>query len=182
MDLVRGVAIVGSLRAGSVNRATARAAIANAPDGLDLSLHPIADVPLYNGDVEARRLPPSVARLHDAARSSDAIIFFTPEYNSSLPAVTKNVIDWLSRPPHPAESVAVTAVATTPGRRAGAGVREHFAQIMSHQPVQFFDPHGIGSYRDHLDENGELTGAEAVGGLVAFLERFTEFARTTPTI
>lgn len=57
---------------------------------------------------------------------NNGIIFFTPEYNSSFPAVTKNVIDWLSREPHGWNDKAVTAVAATPSRRAGAGVLGHF--------------------------------------------------------
>ena len=76
----------------------ARAAIALAPDSMSLTLHPIADVPLYNGDVEERGLPAGVVELNEAVSAADGVIFFTPEYNTSLPAVTKNIIDWLSRP------------------------------------------------------------------------------------
>lgn len=169
------LAIVGSLRAGSVNRATARAAAALAPDDVSLTILPIADVPLYNGDVEDRGLPESVVALHEAVSSADGVIFFTPEYNSSLPAVTKNIIDWLSRPPHALQATPVAAVATTPGGRAGAGVLGHLEPILDHmQGVVRFDSHGIGGYPSKLDEDGELADADTRAELAAWLGRFAE--------
>lgn len=173
------VAIVGSLRSGSVNRAIERAASSHAPDAMKLTLHPVANIPLYNGDVEERETPASVVDLHQVVGDADGLIFFTPEYNSSLPAVTKNVIDWLSRPPKAWEGTAVTAVAATPGGRAGAGVLGHFVDIMTHLPVRLFDEtHGIGRYPSKLDESGELADTEAIADLSAFLGRFADFARS----
>ena len=170
--------IVGSLRSGSVNRAIERAASSNAPDGMRLTLHPVANLPLYNGDVEERGIPEEVSALHDTVAAADGLIFFTPEYNSSLPAVTKNVIDWLSRPPKLWEGTAVTAIAATPGGRAGAGVLGHFVDIMTYLPIRLFDEtHGIGSYPDKLDASGELADPEAISELTAFLQRFGDFAR-----
>jgi len=179
MEELKLVAIVGSLRSASVNRAIERAASSRMPDGVALILHPIANVPLYNGDVEERGIPESVIQLHDAVAGANGIIFFTPEYNSSLPAVSKNVIDWLSRPPQSWDGKAVTAVSATPGGRAGAGVLGHFVDIMTHLPVRLFEEtHGIGNYPEKLDESGELADAEALRDLASFLERFAAFART----
>jgi chromate reductase len=175
------VIIVGSLRSASVNRASARAAMALLPDDVDAAIHPIADLPLYNGDVEAQGLPESVAKLHEVAARSDGLLFFTPEYNSSFPAVTKNVIDWLSREPKGWTGKAVSAVATSPGRRAGAGVLAHFEQSLSHLPVRLFEELlGIGSYRDMLDESGELADEATRTEIRHFLARFADFARSTP--
>jgi len=168
------IAIVGSLRSASVNRATARAAIALAPDDVSITILPIADVPLYNGDVEERGVPESVTALHEAVASADGVIFFTPEYNGSLPAVTKNVIDWLSRPPQSLEGVPLAAVATTPGGRAGAGVLGHFEQIFDHMIADYprFESFGIGGYPDKLDEQGELADEATRAELADWLARF----------
>ncbi len=168
------LAIVGSLRKGSVNRATARAAAALAGDDVSVTILPIADVPLYNGDVEDRGLPESVVALHEAVAAADGVIFFTPEYNGSLPAVAKNVIDWLSRPPNALENTPTAAVATTPGGRAGAGVLGHFEQILDHMLGDYirFESHGIGKYFDKLDEDGELADEDARAELGAWLARF----------
>ena len=59
----------------------------------------IAGIPLYDGDVEAGQgLPAPVAVLKDRIAVADGLLIVTPEYNSSIPGVLKNAIDWLSRP------------------------------------------------------------------------------------
>ncbi len=171
------LAIVGSLRTGSVNAATARAAASTAPDGVAVTVYDVSDVPLYNGDEEDAGPPAPVVELHAAVGAHDGVILFSPEYNSSFPAVTKNVIDWLSRPPTTWDGVPFTLVATSPGGRAGLGVREHFSAIMPRQPVRLFETYGIGQYGDKID-NGELTDAQTVAGLAAFVERFAGFCRS----
>ena len=169
--------IVGSLRTGSVSRATARAAAALAPVDVQLKIHSVADVPLYNGDVEERGVPVSVTELHEAVAAADGVLFFTPEYNGSLPAVVKNVIDWLSRPPASLEGKPFAAVATTPGERAGAGALAHFEQIFDHMGAHYprFESFGIGGYGDKLDEAGELADPATREELATWLQRFVEF-------
>ena len=166
------LAVVGSLRTKSVNAATARAAVDCAPAGMEIEIVDASPIPLYNGDVEAAGVPAVVTELAERVEASDGLILFTPEYNSSLPAVTKNVIDWLSRPPRLYEGTPVTAIATTPGRRAGAGVLGHFVDIMQHQPTRLFpETLGIGSYTEKLD-------GDTLAELTSFLSRFAEFAET----
>lgn len=171
------LAIVGSLRTGSVNAATARAAALAAPDGDVVTVHDVSGVPLYNGDEEDAGPPATVDALHAAVDAHDGVMLFSPEYNGSFPAVTKNVIDWLSRPPRAWAGVPFTLVATSPGPRAGLSVREHFSTIMTRQPVRLFETHGIGSYGDKLD-SGELTDAATVAELAAFVGRFADFCRS----
>src|SRR5688500_5153949 len=93
------VGISGSLRAASVNTALLRAALELAPDSLDIEIASIRDIPLYDGDVEAKAgLPLAVTALKDRIAAADGLLLATPEYNQSLPGVFKNAIDWLSRP------------------------------------------------------------------------------------
>lgn len=93
------IGISGSLRAGSYNSALLRAAVAMMPAGSELRIESIADVPLYDGDVENQGIPAAVARLKDAVATADGLMLATPEYNNSMPGVAKNAIDWMSRPP-----------------------------------------------------------------------------------
>lgn len=94
------IGISGSARRGSFNSALLRAAAAAMPADAELRIESIAQIPLYNGDVEAEQgIPAPVARLKDAIAAADGLLLVTPEYNNSLPGVAKNAIDWLSRPP-----------------------------------------------------------------------------------
>ncbi|GGW46555.1 FMN reductase [Streptomyces lucensis JCM 4490] len=97
---VRILALVGSLRAGSHNRQLAEAAVKLAPEGAEVVLYEgLADVPFYNEDIDVEGgVPAAAAALREAARGADAFLFFSPEYNGTIPAVLKNAIDWLSRP------------------------------------------------------------------------------------
>lgn len=92
--------LVGSLRAASHNRALAELAVANAPEGVSLSIvEGLADLPFYNEDLDLPdSVPAAAAVLRDRVAPVDAILFVTPEYNGTIPAVLKNAIDWLSRP------------------------------------------------------------------------------------
>src|SRR3954454_5157514 len=99
---VRIIALGGSLREASFNRALLREAAALAPAGTDLDLGPAALVralPLFDQDILDRAGPPSdVVRLKDALRAADGLLIATPEYNWSIPGFLKNAIDWPSRP------------------------------------------------------------------------------------
>jgi chromate reductase, NAD(P)H dehydrogenase (quinone) len=98
--MVRIIGLSGSLRHGSYNSAVLRAAASLTPPDSALEIESIAGIPLYNGDDEsAGGVPPEVARLKDAIAAADGLLLVAPEYNNSLPGVTKNAIDWLSRPP-----------------------------------------------------------------------------------
>src|ERR671938_2109252 len=94
------VGISGSTRRGSFNSSLLRALAAAAPKEVQVRIESIAAIPLYNGDEEAAHgVPEAVAKLKDAIASADGLLLVTPEYNNSIPGVTKNAIDWLSRPP-----------------------------------------------------------------------------------
>lgn len=100
---IRILALVGSLRAASVNRQIAELAADVAPDGVAVTVFDgIGELPFYNEDLDSadtpEDVPAAVAALRHAAADADAALVVTPEYNGSIPAVLKNAIDWLSRP------------------------------------------------------------------------------------
>ena len=103
-DSIKVLALVGSLRAASINRQIAELAADIAPDGIAITIFEgLGELPFYNEDIDdamnadAPPLAP-VAALRAAAAEADAALVVTPEYNGSIPAVIKNAIDWLSRP------------------------------------------------------------------------------------
>lgn len=93
------VALVGSLRAASINRQLAELAAQSAPDGVEVIVYEgLGDLPFYNEDIDTADAPAAVTALRAAAVAADAALVVTPEYNGSIPGVLKNAIDWLSRP------------------------------------------------------------------------------------
>ena len=90
--------IVGSLRKGAFSRATGRALAALAPASLELETVEIGDLPFYDQDLDEGTPPAEWSRFREAIAGYDGVIFVTPEYNRSLPAVIKNAIDVGSRP------------------------------------------------------------------------------------
>ncbi|MBL9033025.1 MAG: NAD(P)H-dependent oxidoreductase [Phycisphaerae bacterium] len=99
MANVRVLVIAGSARSESWNRrlASAAAAAIRAAGGEATELAPV-DLPLYNGDLEARGgLPPAAVALKAAFREHHALFVASPEHNSSVSAYLKNLIDWASR-------------------------------------------------------------------------------------
>jgi chromate reductase len=94
------LAISGSLRSGSHNTDLLRGAAAGAPDGVDIELYDgLKEIPPYDADDDIPGNPPeAVVRFKSALAEADAILISTPEYNSSVPGVLKNALDWASRP------------------------------------------------------------------------------------
>jgi chromate reductase len=96
--LVLGIS--GSLRRDSHNTRLLRAAgeIIEAR-GLEFEVFDgLKAIPPYDEDDDVGEGPGAVARLREAIGGADALVFATPEYNSSIPGVLKNAIDWASRP------------------------------------------------------------------------------------
>jgi len=97
---MRILAISGSLRDGSHNSELLRAAAALAPVGVTIELYDgLSEIPPYDADDDLPGdRPASVADFKAALAAADAVLVSTPEYNSSIPGVLKNALDWASRP------------------------------------------------------------------------------------
>lgn len=95
---MRILAVSGSLRADSYNAQLLRAAQELAPAGIELTLYEdLAAVEPFDQDDE-RDAPAEAQAFRDAIAAADAVLFATPEYNSSIPGQLKNALDWASRP------------------------------------------------------------------------------------
>ena len=128
------LAISGSLRAGSHNTDLLQAAAAVAPDGVDIKLyHELKEIPPYDGDDDAPgEQPLSVQRFKDALEESDAILIATPEYNSSIPGVLKNALDWASRPlpESPVRNKPVAVLSSSTGMFGGVWAAAETRKVM----------------------------------------------------
>lgn len=167
-------AIVGSLRAGSITRAVFEATTAIFESrGVSLDEASLTDVPLYNGDVETAGDPPSVVALKRAVETSAGLVIFTPEYNRSVPAVTKNAVDWLSRPNGrgPLAGKPVGIIAHSPGGHDASGARSHLSVSVAANTTHLFrETLGLARSQSALDTD------EARKQLSEWCARFVTYA------
>jgi chromate reductase, NAD(P)H dehydrogenase (quinone) len=96
---MRVLAISGSLRRDSHNTALLRTAAELLPPSAELEIFDgLKLVEPYDQDDDTGRGPDGARRLREAIESADAVLIASPEYNSSIPGVLKNALDWASRP------------------------------------------------------------------------------------
>ncbi len=140
------LAFAGSLRKASFNKMMIKVAAKGAEDaGADVTMIDLKDYPLpiYDQDLEdAEGLPENALKLKKLFMENDGLLLACPEYNSSITAVLKNVIDWVSRPA-PGESTylccfinkVVLLMSASPGNLGGmrdlVHVRSIFGNINS---------------------------------------------------
>jgi NAD(P)H-dependent FMN reductase len=97
----------GSLREKSVNKTLAKIAMKGAEKaGAKVSFIDLKDFPLpiYDADLETKEgLPANAQAIKKLLQEHDGWIIASPENNSSISAVLKNMIDWASRPSFPGE-------------------------------------------------------------------------------
>lgn len=123
--------VVGSVRKGSINQALARALEKLAEGRLSFDFLPTGELPLYNGDLEAE--PPQVLWDFKArVEAADGVLFVTPEHNRSVSAMTKNAIDWGSRPASSNSWAGKKAAVcgASPGARGADLAQMHLRQIV----------------------------------------------------
>ncbi len=168
--------IVGSLRRDSINLRFARALAKLAEPTLSLRLVDLADVPLYNEDLWANP-PVGVTRLKAEVEPADALLFVTPEYNRGITAVTKNAVDWGSRPygksSWPGKPGAI--VGTSPGAIGTAVAQSQLRSILLAcginllaQPEVYFQ-----TQPGSIDDEFNVTDAKTRAFLDGFIAKFT---------
>ena len=161
---LRILGISGSLRKASFNSGLLRAAREIAPDGMEITIFDLKDLPIYNGDVEAQGDPAPVAALKSAVREADAVLFATPEYNWGTSGAMKNAIDWASRDREEGSLMGKPATIIGAGGRAGTAraqmqIHETLAEtgaVVMVKPgvqVQAFAPGTFDSEGNLIDDN-----------------------------
>jgi chromate reductase len=167
--------IAGSLRQGSFNRATLRAAQELAPEGMRIDSFDIAPIPLYNEDVRQQGFPPPVEDLRARIKAADGLLLVTPEYNYSTSGVLKNAIDWASRPPEqPFDGKPIGLMGASAGM-FGTGRAQHHLRhcfiflnglVMNRPEVM------IPAAQNKFDAGGKLTDQQTRDFIAAHLAAF----------
>ena len=165
--------LVGSSRTGSINQALARALAGLAKGRLEFDFVPLDELPMFNGDLEND--PPEVVwAFKRRVEAADALLFVTPEYNRSIPALLKNAIDWASRPwgQNSFAGKPGAVIGATPGQTGVAAGQQHLRNILS--PLQVLlltQPEAYVQLKpDAIDGDDQLTDP----GQRAFLQGFVD--------
>lgn len=175
------LAFAGSLRAGSYNRALLRAAVDTAPEGMTIEIFDIAAIPLYNADVETAGVPEPVAAFKRAIGAADGLLIATPEYNHGVSAITKNAVDWASRPPResPLDRKPVGIMGASPGMtgtaRGQSQLRQAFGFTNSYcmpRPEVL-----VARAREKFDGEGRLTDEPTRLHLAKYLAALADWIR-----
>jgi chromate reductase len=158
---MRVLGIAGSLRSDSYNRKLLLAAGELLPDDVELEVfEELRAVPPYDEDDDVEPAPAAVARLRAAIAGADAILFATPEYNSSIPGQLKNALDWASRPL--ATSVLrnkpVAVVGASTGAFGAVWAQAELRKVLGAAGARVVDVElPIGHADQRFDESGALT-------------------------
>ncbi len=166
--------LVGSLRKESINATYAKALEKLGADQFTFDVVDM-DLPLYNNDLWDNP-PAKVLALKAAIKAADGVLIVTPEYNRSVPAVTKNAVDWASRP-YGENTWAGKAVAITGASPGSQGTAVAQAQLRSTMTVLgtyvLGEPEVYISFKpDVYAADGTVLNEGTAKFLKGFLDRF----------
>ena len=179
---IRILGISGSLRQHSFNRGLLRAAQEDAPDGVQIDVFDLNDVPLYNEDLNAAGPPQPVVALQTAVRDADALLIATPEYNTSMSGVLKNAIDWASRPfpNHGLRDKPVALMGASPGRRGTARAQGDVRSVLTALGCHVLPEPllQVSAAREKFSVEGDLQDEAVRQQVRELLEALVEWTRT----
>lgn len=171
--------IVGSLRKDSLNRKLATALAKLAPPEFSFKHLEIGDLPLYNQDDDANPAE-AVKRLKADLGAAQGVLFFTPEYNRSIPGVLKNALDHASRPygksawagkPAGIIGVSVGAVGT-------ACAQQHLRTIVAYLDMPALDqPEAFIQAKEGLFDAAGDIGEGSKKFMIEWMNRYVEWVK-----
>ncbi len=174
--------LVGSLRRASYSRKLAKALEGLAPPSLELGVVEIGDLPLYNEDLDTEAPPPAWTTFRAQMSAAEAVLFVTPEYNRSVPAVLKNALDVGSRPF--GQSVwngkPGAVISQSPGAMGGFGANHHLRQslVFLNVPVMQQPEAYVGGAAGLFDEAGALVNDKARDFLKGVMDAYGAWVET----
>jgi chromate reductase len=161
---VKILGISGSLRSQSHNTNLLRAAAELLPPGVELELWDgLKEVPPYDQDDDVQPAPQPVAALRGAIAGADAVLFATPEYNSSVPGVLKNALDWVSRPlkTNALRNKPVAVVGASTGAFGAVWSQAELRKVLAAIGARVVEGDlAVGHAPSRFDENGRLTDGQ----------------------
>jgi chromate reductase, NAD(P)H dehydrogenase (quinone) len=168
---MRVLGISGSLRSGSQNTSLLRAAAELAPDGVELELYDgLKEIPPFDEDDDRGPAPAAVAAFREAVAAADVVLISTPEYNSSIPGVLKNALDWASRPyaTNPFRNKPVAVFGSTHGAFGAAWAQADLRKVLGAIGARVLDVQvSVAHAPEKFDADGNLVDGELRAALEA---------------
>lgn len=165
---------VGSLRKGSYNRIVAETMAQLFPEVFETEFVDLSGLEMYNQDLDDEGQPTvSWTAFRNQVKALDGVVFVSPEYNRSVPAVLKNALDVGSRPYGESvwDSKPGLVVTVSPGAIGGFGANHHLRQslVFLNVPTLQQPEAYIGNITNALNEDGTV-----VEGTVSFLQSIVD--------
>jgi chromate reductase len=156
---MRVLGVSGSLRRTSHNTKLLRAAgeIVEEHGGEFQLFDGLKTIPPYDEDDDGPRGPLAVDRFRRAIAGADAVLFATPEYNSSIPGVLKNAVDWASRPQatSPLRNKPVAVIGASTGMFGAVWAQAELRKVLGATGARVTEVElALGHAHEHLDEAG----------------------------
>ncbi|WHY88670.1 NAD(P)H-dependent oxidoreductase [Neobacillus novalis] len=172
----------GSLRKESFSKKLAAHVAELFPAGYETEFVEIGNLALYNQDYDdENNAPADYSAFRNTMKGIDAVLFVTPEYNRSVPAVLKNALDVGSRPYGASvwDGKPAAIISQSPGSLAGFGANHHLRQslVFLNMPILQQPEAYIGNVADLLDENGKVKDENTVQFLQSFVNTFVELIK-----
>lgn len=178
MGKLRIAVLVGSLRKESFNKKMAKVLISLAPENLELEIISIGDLQLYNEDLETSA-PKEWVEFRTKLAPFNGVLFVTPEYNRSVPAVLKNALDVGSRPYGKScwDGKPAAVVSVSPGNIGAFGANHHLRQslVFLNIPTMQQPEAYIGGAASLFDDTGALTNDSTRKFMTTFMLQFAEW-------
>lgn len=176
---------IGSLSSTSINRTLAKALMRVAPDDLEFTEIPIANLPLYSPDYDDA-YPPEATALKEAIAASDAVLFVTPEYNRSIPGALKNAIDWASRPwgQNSFDHIPAAVIGASPGQIGTAVAQQSLRGVLSFcNARQMTAPEAYITFKPEVfKEDGSIANESTEQFLTQFMAEFRDYMERVLTV
>ncbi len=187
MEKIKVVAISGSLREDSYNRKLVHIAAEGAKAaGAEVTEVNLKDypMPLFDEDLEAQSGSPEAAtKLQRLFTDADAVIFGSPEYNSSITAALKNAIDWISRsgkgekPLAAFDGKVAVIMSASPGGLGGLRGLVHLRSILGNlKMIVLPDQVAIGTAYEAFSESGNLNDEAKQKSIISLGRKAVDFA------
>jgi chromate reductase len=175
---LRVLAICGSLRKASYNRAVLNALVDLAPADFELTTFFLDAIPMFNeDDLDVNGYPAVVQSFRSDIAAADGIVIATPEYYHSVPGVLKNAIDWTGGKPSVFNDKPVAIVSAAPGLHGGLRAQYDLREVLQALGglVLARPEVSVGSAERKFDPSGKLIDEGTRLALEAWLSAFSNW-------